>query len=399
MSNTEEFDKYILKTYNRFNLCFTSGKGMYLQAEDGKEYLDFGSGIAVSCLGHSDKAIIKTINKQARILIHTSNLYYNYPQLELAKKLVEKSVFDKAFFCNSGAEANEGAIKLARKFGKATGGEKKYKIITMKNSFHGRTITTLSATGQTKYQKGFEPMTEGFSYVEMNNVKELNEKFDENIAAIIIEPIQGEGGINPAKPEFLQEVKKLCDKYNSILIFDEIQTGIGRTGKLFAYEHFLPIEPDIVTLAKGLGGGLPIGAFLLKDKLKDYLLLGEHASTFGGNLVTTAVASTVLDEIERRKLTERAARNGEYFKRSITKLKKSRKSIIEARGMGYLLGMQINFPAREMINALIERNIIAIPAGENVVRLLPPLIAEKKHFDIVIKAIDEILAEREKNEK
>ena len=399
MSNTEEFDKYILKTYNRFNLCFVKGKGMYLYTDDNKEYLDFSSGIAVSSLGHSNKTLIDAINKQSKLLIHTSNLYYNLPQLELAKKLVEKSIFQKVFFCNSGAEANEGAIKLARKYGKASGGEKKHQIISMKNSFHGRTITTLSATGQTKYQKGFEPMTEGFSYVELNNIKELNEKFNENVAAIIIEPIQGEGGINPCKIEFLQEVRTLCDKFNSILIYDEIQTGIGRTGKLFGYEHFLPVEPDVITLAKGLGGGLPIGAFLLKDKFKDYLTAGEHASTFGGNLLTTAAASVVLDEIEKKKLLQKVARNGEYFKRAIKKLKKAHKSIVEARGLGYLLGVQIDFSAREMINNLIAKNIIAIPAGENVVRLIPPLIAEKKHFDIVINAIDEILKEREKNEK
>ncbi|HOV13719.1 MAG TPA: aspartate aminotransferase family protein [Spirochaetota bacterium] len=399
MNIKEDFDKYILKTYNRFDLCFVSGKGVYLYSDTGKEYLDFASGIAVSSLGHSNKAMVDAINKQAKQLIHTSNLYYNLPQLELAKKLVEKSVFQKVFFCNSGAEANEGAIKLARKFGKANGGEKKYQIITMKNSFHGRTITTLSATGQTKYQKGFEPMTEGFTYVELNNIKELREKFNENVCAVIIEPVQGEGGINPATNNFIKETRALCDKYNALLIYDEIQTGIGRTGKLFGYEHFLPVEPDIVTLAKGLGGGLPIGAFLLKEKLKSFLTPGEHASTFGGNLLTTTAAKVVLEQIEKKKLLSKVKRNGDYFKRSIKKLKTTHKSIIDVRGLGYLLGIQIDFPARDMINSLISKNIVAIPAGENVVRLMPPLIAEKKHFDIVINAIDQILTEREKNEK
>lgn len=395
MSNIDDFNKYILNTYNRFNLCFVKGKGVYLYTDDNKEFLDFASGIAVSSLGHSNKAVSDAVSRQARTLVHTSNLYYNLPQLELAKKLVEKTIFQKVFFCNSGAEANEGAIKLARKFGKANGSDKKYQIITMKNSFHGRTITTLSATGQTKYQKGFEPLTEGFIYVEYNNIDDLREKFNENIAAVLIEPIQGEGGVNAAKPDFIKEVRTLCDKYNAILIYDEVQTGVGRTGKLFAYEHFLPVEPDVITLAKGLAGGLPIGAFLLKDNLKDFLKPGEHASTFGGNLLTTKAASVVLEQIEKKKLLQKVTKNGEYFKREIKKLKKKHKSIVDIRGMGYLIGLQIDFPARDMINSLIIRNIVAIPAGENVVRFIPPLIAERKHFDIVIKAIDEILTGRD----
>ena len=335
-----------------------------------------------------------TPSLQTKSLIHISNLYYSLPQLELAKKLLEKSIFQKVFFCNSGAEANEGAIKLARKYGKINGGDSKHQIITLKNSFHGRTITTLAATGQTKYQKGFEPITSGFVYIEMNNIKDLKEKFNDQICAIIVEPIQGEGGVNPITLPFLKEIKALCEKHNALLIYDEIQTGIGRTGKLFGYEHFLPVEPDVITLAKGLGAGLPIGCFMLKERLKDCLTPGEHASTFGGNLISTTAAKVVIEQIDKKRLLPKIERNGDYFKREIKKLKKEFKSIVDIRGMGYMIGMEIDFPAREMINNLITKNIIAIPAGDNIVRFLPPLITEKKHFDIVLTAIKEILAER-----
>ncbi|OHD28326.1 MAG: hypothetical protein A2Y34_09945 [Spirochaetes bacterium GWC1_27_15] len=320
-------------------------------------------------------------------------MFYTIPQLELAKKLVENSIFQKVFFCNSGAEANEGAIKLARKFGKSISPEK-YQIITMKNSFHGRTITTLSATGQTKYQKGFEPLTPGFSYVELNNEDELRNAINENTAAIMIEVVQGEGGIKLATQNYLKLVRELCDKYNVLLIFDEIQTGIGRTGKLFGYEHFLPVEPDIITLAKGLGGGMPLGAFLLKDKISQFLQPGEHASTFGGNLVCTAGALAVLNIILKNKLTENANKMGEYFRKQMNKLKKKYSTIKEVRGLGLLNGIELTFPARDMINQLIENNIVAIGAGENVVRFIPPLIITKKQIDIVVKVCEKILKER-----
>ncbi|OHD06833.1 MAG: acetylornithine aminotransferase [Spirochaetes bacterium GWD1_27_9] len=393
MSVKEDYQNYILNTYNRFPITFVKGKGVYLYTDDGKEILDMASGIAVSAIGHSNRDFVRAIKSQAENLVHTSNLFYTIPQLELAKKLVENSIFQKVFFCNSGAEANEGAIKLARKFGKSISPEK-YQIITMKNSFHGRTITTLSATGQTKYQKGFEPLTPGFSYVELNNEDELRNAINENTAAIMIEVVQGEGGIKLATQNYLKLVRELCDKYNVLLIFDEIQTGIGRTGKLFGYEHFLPVEPDIITLAKGLGGGMPLGAFLLKDKISQFLQPGEHASTFGGNLVCTAGALAVLNIILKNKLTENANKMGEYFRKQMNKLKKKYSTIKEVRGLGLLNGIELTFPARDMINQLIENNIVAIGAGENVVRFIPPLIITKKQIDIVVKVCEKILKER-----
>jgi acetylornithine/N-succinyldiaminopimelate aminotransferase len=393
MNIIEISDKYILNTYKRFPVVFVKGKGVFLFTETGDKMLDMGSGIAVSSLGHSNENIINDTTKQINSLVHTSNLYYSQPAALLAKRLVECSVFQKVFFCNSGAEANEGAIKLARKYGKSFS-ENKYKIISMKNSFHGRTITTLSATGQFKYQKGFDPLTPGFVFSEINNLEELKNNFNDEIAAVLIEPIQGEGGVRIIDIDYIKKCRELCDKYNALLIYDEIQTGVGRTGKLFAYEHFLPVEPDIITLAKGLAAGFPIGAVLIKDKFADFLKPGEHASTFGGNLVSAAAGNTVLNVIEKENLLENVRENGEYFKNKILLLKEKNKSIVDIRGLGYLIGIEFDFPAREMVEKLLDKNIITIPAGENVVRIIPPLVAKKEHFDIVINAIEIILNER-----
>jgi acetylornithine/N-succinyldiaminopimelate aminotransferase len=391
MGIKEDTANYILNTYGRFPFAFVSGKGMYLYSDDGKKYLDMSAGIATSSLGHSHPLLAKAIGEQAKKLIHTSNLYYSEPSSLLAKKLITKSIFGKAFFCNSGAEANEAAIKLTRKFGKSSGNEKKYEIISMKNSFHGRTITTISATGQFKYQKGFEPLTGGFTFVELNNIAELRKAVNENTAGIIIEPIQGESGIKISDKEFLKEARLLCDKFNALLIFDEVQTGVGRTGKLFNYEYFLPVEPDLISLAKGLAGGMPIGSMLVKEKYAEHLKPGEHASTFGGNLVSTNAALTVLDVIEKENLLEKVTQNGEYFKKEANKLKEKHKAIKDVRGMGYLLGIEFDIPSRDVVNKLAEENVITVPAGEQVVRFIPPLIAEGKHFDIALKALDKIL--------
>jgi acetylornithine/N-succinyldiaminopimelate aminotransferase len=393
MNTIEKCDKYVLNTYKRFPITFVKGKGVYLYTDDGRKMLDMGSGIAVSSLGHADKKLVKAISGQAGELIHTSNLYYTKPCVKLAEKLVSRSVFGKVFFCNSGAEANEAAIKLARKHGKA-GSTDKFVILSMKNSFHGRTITTLSATGQTKYQAGFEPMTPGFAYVGLNDITDLEKAFDEKVAAVIVEPIQGEGGIISAKQEYLARCRELCDKYGALLIYDEIQTGVGRTGKLFAYEHFLPVEPDIITLAKGLGGGMPIGAMLVKEEYAGFLKPGEHASTFGGNPVCAKAGCVVLDTIEKDGLLKSVAKLGEYFKGEINRLKAKHEAIRDVRGLGFLLGIEFDFPGREMVEKLLEKDIVTIPSGEFVVRFIPPLIAKKNHFDSVIEAVDSILSQR-----
>ncbi|HOJ63027.1 MAG TPA: aspartate aminotransferase family protein [Spirochaetota bacterium] len=389
----EDYNKYILNTYKRFPLTFVKGEGCYLYTDFGKKMLDFGSGIAVSILGHSHPEIVKTIKEQAENLIHTSNLYYSLPQINLAKKLIEKSIFSKVFFCNSGAEANEAALKLARKYGKIKGGDDKYKVISLKNSFHGRTIATITLTGQTKYQKGFEPLLEGVIYVEPNDINELEKTFDKNVCAIFIEVIQGEGGIKELTYDFVRKIRQLCNDYDALMIVDEIQTGMGRTGKLFGYENFYNIEPDVITLAKGLAAGLPIGAMLLKESFASILGPGDHSSTFGGNLLSTSVASTVLDIIEKENILENVIVVGKYFKNRLLELKEKYPSIVNIRGMGLMLGMELNFSNRDFINKLFDEGIITIPSGDYVVRFLPPLIITKKEVDIVIDSLNKVLGE------
>jgi acetylornithine/N-succinyldiaminopimelate aminotransferase len=386
-------DELILNTYKRYPLVFIRGIGVYLYTDDGNRYLDMGSGIAVTSLGHSHPRLSTAIENQAKKLIHTSNLYYTFPQTELAYKLVRASVFNKVFFCNSGAEANEAAIKLSRKHGKASGNKDKFEIITMKNSFHGRTMATVTATGQTKYQKGFEPLLPGIKYAEFNNEKSLTELVNENTSAVFIEPVQGEGGIHLADKNFIKTARKLCDKYNALLIFDEVQTGVGRTGKLYCYEHFLPIEPDVITTAKGLAGGLPIGAMLLKEKFANLLGPGEHASTFGGNLLSCVAASTVLDVIAEQKLLENADKMGNLLRKRLHDLKWKHKSITKIRGIGLLNGIEINFKATDLVNKLIENFILTIPAGDNVVRIMPPLIINQDNIEEFIFGLEKSLSD------
>lgn len=391
MSIIDDSNKYVLNTYNRYPFVFDHGEDVWLYTEDGKKYLDMCSGLAVSSLGHNHPSLIKAIQEQSNKILHTSNLYYTKPYADLAKKLVTRSVFDKVFFCNSGAEANETAIKITRKHGKNIEFKAKYEVITLNNSFHGRTMATLSATGQKKYQKGFEPLLEGFVFVEMNNNEELKKAVNSRTAAIIIEPIQGEGGIRPAFFDFIETARKLCDEYNALLIFDEVQSGIGRTGKLFGYENFLPIEPDIITIAKGLGGGLPIGAVLIKEKFAELLKPGEHASTFGANPVCCAAANAVLDTIDKEGILKNVKNFGEYFRNKLDKLKEKYNCIKEVRGMGLLNGIELKIKANDLIEKLFEKDIITVPAGTNVVRFIPPLIVKKEHIDIVITALDEVL--------
>ncbi len=313
--------------------------------------------------------------------------------MELAYKLVRSSIFDKVFFCNSGAEANEAAIKLSRKHGKASGNNAKFEIVTMKNSFHGRTMATITATGQQKYQEGFDPLLPGIKYAEFNNEKSLSEAVNDNTAAVFIEPVQGEGGIHPADKNFIKHARKLCDTHNALLIFDEVQTGVGRTGRLYCYEHYLPIEPDVITSAKGLAGGLPIGAMLVKKKFAGLLGPGEHASTFGGNLLSCTAACTVLDVIAEEKLLENVEKTGNYLRKKLHDLKWKYKSITDIRGIGQINGIEINFSAKDLVSKLIENFILTIPAGENVVRIVPPLIIKEENIDEFIAGLDKSLAE------
>jgi len=385
--------KYILNTYNRFDLVFEKGDGVWLFTDKEEKFLDMASGIAVSALGYNNKRLINSLSAQLPKLLHTSNYFYNIPSAKLAEKLIENTTFSKVFFCNSGAEANEGAIKFARKYGHSIS-EKKYNIITLKDSFHGRTITALSATGQTKYQKGFEPMTPGFDYATPNDIKDLEDKFNDTIAALIVEPIQGEAGVIPLNKDFLKRARELCDKYNSLLIYDEVQTGVGRTGKLFAYQHFLPIEPDAITVAKGLAAGLPIGCFMVKDKYKNVLVPGEHASTFGGNPLSATAALTELDIMLTEGFFEQLLEKSQFFIEELSKLKeKFPKMILDIRGIGFLIGVEFSKPAREIISHLINNNVIAIPAGDNTIRFIPPLVIKGAELKIAINTLEKILQE------
>lgn len=386
--------KYILNTYKRYQVSFTKGKGVYLYDEKGEKYLDMSSGIAVSSLGHSHPKLVKAIRKQAGKLIHTSNLYYTKPAAKLAKKLVESTIFSKAFFCNSGGEANEAGIKIARKYGKLTGNEQKNKIISFTSSFHGRTMGTVTLTGQPKYQKPFTPLLPGVEYAEYNHIKSVENIIDDNTCAVFIEPLQGEGGVHPANKEFMEKLRELCDKHNALLIFDEVQTGVGRTGTLFCYEQFLPVKPDAITIAKGIAGGLPMGVILVNEKLSTVLEPGDHASTFGGNLVTSSAALAVLDCIEKEKILDNVESSGKYMVEKLTELKNKYKCIKDIRANGLLVGIEINYQSYDLVNELIEKRIITVPAGTSVVRFLPPLIIKKKEIDKLIQALDEIFNKR-----
>ena len=376
MNTFEKGQEYIMNTYNRYPLAFAKGEGMYITDEDGKTYLDFVAGIAVNCLGHGHKALADAIAKQAQDLIHCSNLYWTKPQTSLAEKLVTNSCFDKVFFCNSGAEAVEALLKLARKYGGARG---RYEIITMEHSFHGRTMGALSATGQNKYQKGFSPLVPHIRHVPFNDFDALHAAVNRKTCAILLEPVQGEGGIRPADEEYLKKVRRLCSDEDILLMFDEIQCGLGRTGSLFAYQHF-GVEPDAVALAKGLGGGVPIGAMLAAKKCATTLQAGEHASTFGGNPLATAAGNVVLDALTGG-VVENAKAMGAYLREQLLAMQKEFPCIKDVRGVGLLQGIELDKPAAPIVKACMEKGLLLVGAGLNVIRFVPALVVEKKHID------------------
>lgn len=392
MENTKVLsDKYIMHTYNRFDTEIVRGDGVYLFDENGKKYLDFTAGIAVNSLGYGDKECINAITEQINSFNHCSNLYYSRPQAEVAEILVENSCFEKVFFCNSGAEAVETMLKIARKFGK-TKGENCSKIITMKNSFHGRTTGAITATGQLKYQKSFTPLLPDIVYAEFNNLDSVQSLADENTCAIIVEPMQGEGGMRPATLEFLQGLRKLCDEKNILLGFDEVQCGIGRTGELFAYQTY-GIEPDMTAMAKGLANGLPIGACAAKGIAATILEAGDHASTFGGNPVSCASAKVVLTKLTKENLLQNVKETGGYLKEELQKLAEKYAFIKEVRGLGLMLGMELTIPAREIMNKSMENGLLVIGAGTNIIRFVPPLIISQKNVDEAVSILDKVLGE------
>jgi len=383
-------DKVIAKTYKRFPIVITKGKGCNLWDKEGKRYTDFVSGIAVCNLGHAHPKVSKALSKQADLLFHVSNLYYTEPQIELASLLTENSFADRVFFCNSGAEANEAAIKLARKYFQDKGENHRYRIISMEKSFHGRTMATLSATGQDKIKKGFDPILEGFDYIPFNDIDALRKKIGPSTCAVLLEPIQGEGGVRCPDPEYLTAVRRICDEADILLIFDEIQTGMGRTGKLFAYEHF-GVEPDIMTLAKALANGLPIGAMLAIEDVAEAFGPGSHASTFGGTPIVTTASVQVVKTILEENIIPRCAEIGAYFKQRLSWLKSRHESIADVRGMGLLLGMKLKIEGDPIVRACMEKGFLINCIQGNILRFIPPLIVEKDEIDALVTCLDEIL--------
>ncbi len=387
--------KYVLQTYNRKPLILVKGKGIYVWDIENNRYFDFFPGWAVNNLGHCYPAVVDAINKQSKDLLHISNTYYNLPQTELAKMLCDLSFADKVFFCNSGAEANESAIKLARKYAKKNSGNNKYEIITMLGSFHGRTMAALSATGQKKYQQGFEPLLKGFKYVPFNDFKALKKAISEKTCAIMLELIQGEGGVNSVGVEYLKKLHNLCKQKKILLIFDEVQTGIGRTGKMFAYQHF-GIKPDIMTLAKALGGGVPIGAMLTTDMVAFSFKAGDHASTFGGNPLACAAAIAVLKTIKEKKILKNTMEKGDYFFKKLEKIKKEFSFVKDVRGKGLMLAMELNFEGEKIVEDFIREKVLINCTQGNILRFMPSLIISKREIDVFLKILKNIFKQYEK---
>lgn len=385
--------EYIINTYGDRNLAFVRGEGAYVWDADGKKYLDFLGGLAVNGLGHCHPNVVAAIREQAGQLIHVSNLYYIEPQAKLAKLLVDNSDMDQCFFCNSGAEANEAGIKLARKYTKDQGREDAYEIITMDNSFHGRTMATITATAQPKYHKGFEPMLPGFKYVPYDDLSETEAAITEKTCGILVEPIQSEGGVNIPSSGYLQGLRTLCDEHNLVLIFDEVQTAMGRLGPLFGYQSY-GVIPDIITMAKSLGGGVPIGAMLAKKNLAESFVPGTHAATFGGNPLVTAAAVATISTILDENIGENAVKMGDYLESQLMALK-GQYPIKEVRGRGLLRGLVMTVDSKPLAAKCAENCLITICTNDYVLRFLPPLNITTEHVDeavaILKKSMDETL--------
>ena len=385
----ENSQKYLMPTYSRIPVVPEKGEGVRVWDKEGKCYIDLVSGIGVMAVGYSHPRICKVIKEQSQKLVHCSNLYHIENQAKLAEKLCQISFADKVFFCNSGAEANEAAIKLARKFGYQKGA---FEIVAMENSFHGRTLATLGLTGQEKYRKWFGPFPPGFKFCEFNNVKKLKEMITSKTCAIIMEPIQGEGGIKEASPEFIEAAREICTEKDILLIFDEVQCGLGRTGKWFAYQHF-GVEPDIMTLAKPLAAGLPIGACLAKKNIADIFSPGDHASTFGGGPLATSVALEVLNIMEEEKLVEKAKEVGRYFREKLSSLKEKFPFIKEVRGKGLMLGMELDIEGKPVMDKAREKGLLINVTKGKVLRFLPPLVIKKAEIDEAVFILEESFKE------
>ena len=394
--NTKEImdttEKYYLPVFGRIPIALDHGEGVYLYDTDGNKYTDFLAGIAVNALGYAYPPLVKAVSEQAAKIMHGSNLFYYEIQAKAAKQLCEVTTFDRVFFCNSGAEANEGAIKLARKYGHSKD-PKKFKIVTAKDSFHGRTMETLTATGQDHYHEGLSPLPEGFVYVPFGDTTAMEAAMDDEVCGVLLEPIQGEGGVHVPPAGYLEKVKELCEKHDALLIFDEIQTGVCRTGYWFAWMHS-GVKPDVLTLAKAIGGGFPMGAFLVQERLAHVFAPGDHGSTFGGNALSCASCYAAIKAMKELALDKKAAETGAYFKKGLEALKsKHPDKVTDVRGMGLILGMELAKPGASLVQGALDKGFIINCTAGNVLRFVPPLIIGKEDIDALLKGLDELLAE------
>lgn len=384
-------EQALLHTYNRFPLVLDRGEGVYLYDTDGKQYLDFAAGIAVCALGYGCQAYNEALKNQIDRMIHTSNLYYNVPVLEAAQKALAASGMDRIFFTNSGTEAIEGAMKAAKKYAFSRDGHAGHEIIAMQHSFHGRSLGALSVTGNAHYQEPFEPLIPGIRFAVYNDLDSVKAQVTEKTCAIILETVQGEGGIYPADPRFLQGLRSLCDEKDILLILDEIQCGMGRTGAMFAWQKY-GVKPDIMTVAKALGGGVPVGAFLMTQRVADQSLTpGDHGTTYGGNPLVGAAVSAVFDIFEEEHIVEHVAETAPYLEKKLDELKEKYSFIKDRRGMGLMQGLQMEIPVGQVAAKALEQGLMVITAGSDVLRFVPPLVIEKQHVDEMAEKLDAVL--------
>jgi acetylornithine/N-succinyldiaminopimelate aminotransferase len=389
----EDADRYLMQTYTRQPISIVRGRGSRVFDLEGREYVDFVAGVAVNVLGHGHPDLIAAIQKQSQHLLHASNLYYTEPQVKLAEALVEHSFAKKVFFCNSGAEANEAAIKLARRYAHGKYGAARFEIITMLQSFHGRTMATLTATGQEKVQQGFEPLLPGFTYVPFNDLNAVEQAITPATAAIMLELVQGEGGVQVADQAYVKSLHALCRDRDILLILDEVQTGMGRTGTLFAYEHY-GIQPDIMTLAKGLGGGLPIGACLATEEVAAAFTPGTHASTFGGNPLACSAALAVMRVLLEGRVLAQSRVVGQYLAKSLLELKDRLPNVKDARGLGLLQGLELTIDGKAVVTDCLNRGLLINCTMDRVLRFVPPLIITQREIDRLVDVLADVLGKR-----
>lgn len=384
------FSDFVIANYGRLPKVITKGQNNTLRDLDGNDILDMFPGWAVSGIGHCHPKVVEAVRKQAGELLHIDNTFYTIEQGQLAKMLSERAFGGQSFFCNSGAEANEAALKLARRHTP----REKYKFITAEKSFHGRTLATVTATGQPQYHDGFLPLLPGFVYVPYNNIDALHEAFDDDVCAVMVEPILGEGGVHEATPEYLQTIRDLCDEHNALMILDEVQTGMGRTGRWFGYQHY-DITPDIITLAKALGGGIAIGAMMARPEIAKSLVPGTHASTFGGNSIACAAAIAVIEAIEEEKLLDNTNAVGQYTRNKLEQLKEKYPIIDHIRGKGLMLGLQLNMPGASIVSRCLEKGLRINCTQETVLRMMPSMTVTQDEIDAAVAILDEVLGEGE----